>query len=56
MIRDAHGKGVKVGDLSDEEKNNFIFEETVDSIQKRVRNSIKYNSLIEWNSRNKGET
>lgn len=50
LISYAHGKGAKVGDLSDEEKNKFFSGETVESLQQRVRNSVEYNNLVEWNS------
>ncbi len=50
LIAYAHDKGVKVGDLSDEEKNQFIHGETVSSLQKKVRDSIKYSNIIEWNA------
>ena len=50
LISYAHEKGVKVGDLSDEEKNRFINGETVESLQKMVKDSVKYNNLTEWNS------
>ncbi len=51
LISYAREKGVKVGDLSEEEKNKFISGETVDSLQKMVSDSVKYNNLVEWNSR-----
>ena len=50
LISYAHNKGVKIGDLTNEEKNQFIHGETVDSLQKKVNDSIKYNNIVEWNS------
>ena len=51
LVSYAHERGLKAGDLSDEEKNRFISGETVDSLQQMVRESVKYKSLVEWNSR-----
>ena len=51
LISYAHDKGVKVGDLTDEEKNRFLYGETVDSLQQIVQDSIKYNNVLEWNSK-----
>ena len=50
LISYAHDKGVKVGDLTVEEKNRFLYGETVDSLQQLVKDSVKYNNLLEWNS------
>ncbi|MBR3468214.1 MAG: hypothetical protein IKH28_00720 [Lachnospiraceae bacterium] len=50
MLRYAREKGVKVGDLSEEEKNRFITGDTVESLQKKVKDSIKHKSLMEWNA------
>lgn len=55
LISYAHGKGVKVSDLSDEEKNKFISGETVESLQQMVRDSVEYNNLVEWNSEKKDD-
>jgi len=45
----ARSKGVKAGDLTDEEKNRFI-KDTVESLQKKVKMTIKYDNISEWNS------
>ena len=50
LIEYAHEKGVKVGDLSEEEKNRFIDGDIVQSLQGKLKLSIKYKSLAEWNS------
>jgi len=46
----ARSKGVKAGDLTDEEKNRFIKGDTVESLQKKVKMTIKYDNISEWNS------
>lgn len=49
MIKYAHDKGVKVCDLSEDEKNMFITDDTVESLQKKLQATIKYQNVIEWN-------
>lgn len=46
----AHKKGLRAGDLSDEEKNMFIIGGTVQSLQKSVVTSVRYDNLADWNA------
>ena len=50
LIAYAHSKGVKVGDLTDEEKNQFIKGDTIESLQKKLMITIKHDNVYEWNS------
>lgn len=50
LIAYAHSKGVKVGDLTDEEKNQFIKGDTIESLQKKLMITIKHDNIYEWNS------
>ena len=50
LIAYAHEKGVKVGDLSEEEKNQFISNSTVQSLQAELAATVEYGSLSEWNN------
>ena len=50
LMKYAHEKGVKAGELSDEEKNRFIVGDTVESLYEKVRKSIQYKNLVEWNA------
>ena len=50
LIEYAHRKGVKAGELTEEEKNRFIVGDTVSSLQEKVKKSVKYRSLAEWNT------
>ena len=46
----AHSKGVKAGDLTDEEKNRFIKGDTIESLQNKLMMTIKHDNIYEWNS------
>ena len=50
LMKYAHDKGKKAGELTDEEKNYFISDDDVKSLQEKVSTSIKYKSLAEWNA------
>ena len=50
LIAYAHSKGVKAGDLTDEEKNQFIKGDTIESLQKKLMLTIKHDNVYEWNS------
>ena len=50
LMKYAYEKGVKAGELSDEEKNRFIVGDTVASLQEKVKKSIQYKNLVEWNA------
>lgn len=50
LIAYAHSKGVKVGDLTDEEKNRFIKGDTIESLQNKLMMTIKHDNIFEWNS------
>ena len=50
LIAYAHSKGVKAGDLTDEEKNQFIKGDTIESLQKKLMITIKHDNVYEWNS------
>jgi hypothetical protein len=45
-------KGVKLGNLSEGEKNQFIVGGTVESLRKKVREISPYKNLAEWNAAN----
>ena len=51
LMEYARKKGVKAGDLSEAEKNQFIENDTVQSLQSKVQKSIKYSNIAEWNSK-----
>jgi len=50
LIAYAHSKGVKAGDLTDEEKNRFIKGDTIESLQNKLMMTIKHENIYEWNS------
>ena len=50
LIAYAHSKGVKAGDLTDEEKNRFIKGDTIESLQNKLMMTIKHDNISEWNS------
>ena len=50
LMQYARERGVKAGELTDEEKNRFIVGDTVESLHERVKKSVQYNNLVEWNA------
>ena len=52
LLAYAHSKGMKVIELSEEEKNRFIIGGTVQSLQESVRKNSPYKNLAEWNAAN----
>ena len=46
----AHSKGVKAGELSEEEKNRFIKGGTVTSLRRELEENIQYRNVVEWNA------
>ena len=52
LMEYAQKKGVKAGDLSEEEKNQFIVGGTVESLRKKVKEISPYKNLAEWNAAN----
>ncbi len=52
LLAYAHSKGMKVIELSEDEKNRFIIGGTVQSLQESVRKNTHYKNLAEWNAAN----
>ena len=52
LLEYARKKGIKAGDLSEDEKNQFIVGGTVESLRKKVSEISPYKNLAEWNAAN----